>query len=135
LRGSRICCSPDSPAHAPQPATRGDEPAGEVLDIHGFGSSAAEREERISQVLVDVGLPGDKAYQNRWPHQLSGGQQQRIGIAMAFAMYPDVLILDEPTTGLDVSTQAVVLDTIRQMTVANDVAGLYITHDLAVIKD
>src|SRR5699024_8904863 len=49
--------------------------------------------------------------------------------------YPDVLILDEPTTGLDVSTQSVVLDTIRQMTVANNVAGLYITHDLAVIKD
>src|SRR5699024_12110053 len=54
---------------------------------------------------------------------------------LAFAMYPDVLILDEPTTGLDVSTQSVVLDTIRQMTVANNVAGLYITHDLAVIKD
>src|SRR5699024_9000517 len=83
----------------------------------------------------DVGLPGDKDYQKRWPHQLSGAQQQRIGIAMAFAMYPDVLILDEPTTGLVVSTQSVVLDTIRQMTVANNVAALYITHDLAVIKD
>ena len=107
----------------------------EVLDIHEFGYSDAERPTVSPQVLVDVGLPGDKAYQKRWPHQLSGGQQQRIGIAMAFAMYPDVLILDEPTTGLDVSTQSVVLDTIRQMTVANNVAGLYITHDLAVIKD
>ncbi|SDS24342.1 peptide/nickel transport system ATP-binding protein [Brevibacterium siliguriense] len=107
----------------------------EVLDIHGFGSSENERADRVAEVLVDVGLPGDKTYQKRWPHQLSGGQQQRIGIAMAFAMYPDVLILDEPTTGLDVSTQSVVLDTIRQMTVANNVAGLYITHDLAVIKD
>ncbi|MGO2942338.1 MAG: ABC transporter ATP-binding protein [Brevibacterium aurantiacum] len=135
LRGSRIAYIPQDPALSLNPAMRVGEQVREVLDIHKFGSSDAERAARVSAVLEDVGLPGDKAYQKRWPHQLSGGQQQRIGIAMAFAMYPDVLILDEPTTGLDVSTQAVVLDTIRQMTVANNVAGLYITHDLAVIKD
>ncbi|WP_226842220.1 ABC transporter ATP-binding protein [Brevibacterium sp. FME37] len=135
LRGSRIAYIPQDPALSLNPAMRVGEQIREVLDIHEFGANDAERTERVAAVLVDVGLPGDKAYQKRWPHQLSGGQQQRIGIAMAFAMYPDVLILDEPTTGLDVSTQAVVLDTIRQMTVANNVAGLYITHDLAVIKD
>nr|WP_240372676.1 ABC transporter ATP-binding protein [Brevibacterium zhoupengii] len=135
LRGSRIAYIPQDPALSLNPAMRVGEQIREVLDIHEFGNSEAERTERVAAVLVDVGLPGDKAYQKRWPHQLSGGQQQRIGIAMAFAMYPDVLILDEPTTGLDVSTQAVVLETIRQMTVANNVAGLYITHDLAVIKD
>ncbi|WP_209371703.1 ABC transporter ATP-binding protein [Brevibacterium renqingii] len=135
LRGSRIAYIPQDPALSLNPAMRVGEQIREVLDIHQFGSSEAERTERVAEVLVDVGLPGDKDYQKRWPHQLSGGQQQRIGIAMAFAMYPDVLILDEPTTGLDVSTQSVVLDTIRQMTVANNVAGLYITHDLAVIKD
>ncbi|MGC2942562.1 MULTISPECIES: ABC transporter ATP-binding protein [unclassified Brevibacterium] len=135
LRGSRIAYIPQDPALSLNPAMRVGEQIREVLDIHDFGSSERERTDRVAEVLVDVGLPGDKAYQKRWPHQLSGGQQQRIGIAMAFAMYPDVLILDEPTTGLDVSTQSVVLDTIRQMTVANNVAGLYITHDLAVIKD
>jgi peptide/nickel transport system ATP-binding protein len=86
-------------------------------------------------VLEDVGLPSSREYQHRWPHQLSGGQQQRIGIAMAFAMFPDVLVLDEPTTGLDVSTQAHVLDTIRDMTRKHDVASLYITHDLAVVAE
>ncbi|UZD61586.1 ABC transporter ATP-binding protein [Brevibacterium sp. JSBI002] len=135
LRGSRIAYIPQDPALSLNPAMRVGEQIREVLDIHDFGASDRERADRVSEVLVDVGLPGDRAYQRRWPHQLSGGQQQRIGIAMAFAMYPDVLILDEPTTGLDVSTQSVVLDTIRQMTVANNVAGLYITHDLAVIKD
>ncbi|GGC46729.1 ABC transporter ATP-binding protein [Brevibacterium sediminis] len=135
LRGSRIAYIPQDPALSLNPAMRVGEQIREVLDIHDFGASDRERTDRVAEVLVDVGLPGDRAYQKRWPHQLSGGQQQRIGIAMAFAMYPDVLILDEPTTGLDVSTQSVVLDTIRQMTVANNVAGLYITHDLAVIKD
>ena len=135
LRGHRVAYIPQDPALSLNPAIRVGEQIREVLDIHGFGSSEAERRARVAQTLEDVGLPSDRAYQRRWPHQLSGGQQQRIGIAMAFAMYPDVLILDEPTTGLDVSTQAHVLDTIRDMTRRHDVAGLYITHDLAVVAE
>ncbi len=135
LRGARVSYIPQDPALSLNPGMRVGEQISEVLDIHGFGSSAEERAERVRQVLREVGLPDDEAYQRRWPHQLSGGQQQRIGIAMAFAMYPDVLVLDEPTTGLDVATQAQVLDTIREMTVRNKVAGLYITHDLAVVAE
>lgn len=135
LRGARVSYIPQDPALSLNPGMRVGEQISEVLDIHGFGSSEEERAERVRSVLREVGLPDDEAYQRRWPHQLSGGQQQRIGIAMAFAMYPDVLVLDEPTTGLDVATQAQVLDTIREMTVRNKVAGLYITHDLAVVAE
>lgn len=135
LRGSRVAYIPQDPALSLNPAIRVGEQIREVLDIHGYGSSDKERSARVAQVLEEVGLPSTPAYQRRWPHQLSGGQQQRIGIAMAFAMTPDVLILDEPTTGLDVSTQSHVLDTIRMMTQQHDVASLYITHDLAVVAE
>ena len=135
LRGSRVAYIPQDPALSLNPAIRVGEQIREVLEVHAFGKSSAERSARVKDVLEDVGLPGTDEYQRRWPHQLSGGQQQRIGIAMAFAMFPDVLILDEPTTGLDVSTQAHVLDTIRDMTRRHDVASLYITHDLAVVAE
>ncbi|WP_052209865.1 ABC transporter ATP-binding protein [Kocuria sp. ZOR0020] len=135
MRGSRVAYIPQDPALSLNPAIRVGEQIREVLDIHGFGSTPPERKARVAEVLQDVGLPGTEAYQRRWPHELSGGQQQRIGIAMAFAMTPDVLILDEPTTGLDVSTQSHVLDTIRSMTRQHQVASLYITHDLAVVAE
>ena len=135
LRGERIAYIPQDPALSLNPAIRVGDQIREVLDIHGYGDSERERAARVAEVLEDVGLPSDREYQKRWPHQLSGGQQQRIGIAMAFAMFPDLLILDEPTTGLDVSTQAHVLDTIQQMTKRHGVAGIYITHDLAVVAD
>ncbi|MBK0422449.1 ABC transporter ATP-binding protein [Leucobacter sp. CSA2] len=135
LRGARVSYVPQDPALSLNPGIRVGQQIREVLDVHGFGDSEADRDERVRSVLREVGLPDTDAYQRRWPHQLSGGQQQRIGIAMAFAMYPDVIVLDEPTTGLDVTTQEQVLETIRDMTVKNRVAGLYITHDLAVVSE
>lgn len=132
LRGARVAYVPQDPALSLNPTMRIGAQIHEVLDIHGFDGDATER---VREVMRDVDLPDTDEYLARWPHQLSGGQQQRVGIAMAFAMYPDVLVLDEPTTGLDVSTQAHVLETVRSMTERNDVASLYITHDLAVVAE
>ncbi len=133
LRGGTIAYVPQDPALSLNGALRVGEQIHEVLRIHEFGRNGREREARVAEVLEEVGLPSTKKYQRRYPHQLSGGQQQRIGIAMAFACRPAVIILDEPTTGLDVATQDLVLKTVYQLTTKHDVAGLYITHDLAVV--
>ena len=133
LRGGVISYVPQDPALSLNPAMRIGDQILEVLQVQGHGSSDAERRARVTEVLAEVGLKNDDAYQRRYPHQLSGGQQQRVGIAMAFACRPSVIVLDEPTTGLDVTTQALVLQTIDQLAELHNVAGLYITHDLAVV--
>jgi oligopeptide/dipeptide ABC transporter ATP-binding protein len=83
--------------------------------------------------MREVALPDDAKYLRRYPHELSGGQQQRIGLAMAFACRPRVIVLDEPTTGLDVTTQAHVLGTVRELANLHGTAALYVSHDLAVV--
>ncbi|NMR28561.1 ABC transporter ATP-binding protein [Crystallibacter degradans] len=133
LRGGAISYVPQDPALSLNPAMRIGEQIMEVLRVHRYGDSDAERRGRAAEVLAEVGLENDRAYLGRYPHQLSGGQQQRVGIAMAFACRPAVMVLDEPTTGLDVTTQALVLQTIDQLAERHSVAGLYITHDLAVV--
>ncbi len=135
LRGGTVSYVPQDPALSLNPAMRIGEQILEVLRVHGDGDSDRERRARVSEVLAEVGLPGDTAYQRRYPHQLSGGQQQRVGIAMAFACRPAVIVLDEPTTGLDVTTQALVLRTVDSLTHRHGAAGLYITHDLAVVAE
>ncbi|WP_167133530.1 dipeptide ABC transporter ATP-binding protein [Paramicrobacterium chengjingii] len=133
LRGGTISYVPQDPALSLNPAMRIGEQILETLRVHDFGASEAARRERATEVLAEVGLQNDAAHQRRYPHQLSGGQQQRVGIAMAFACRPAVMVLDEPTTGLDVTTQALVLQTIDELAERHQVAGLYITHDLAVV--
>jgi peptide/nickel transport system ATP-binding protein len=135
LRGGRVSYVPQDPASALNPALRIGVQLREVLEAHDFGKSAAAREVRLAEMMAEVLLPGDADYLARYPHQLSGGQQQRVGLAMAFACRPSVLVLDEPTTGLDVTTQAHVLETVRDLTRRHGVAALYITHDLAVVAD
>ncbi len=135
VRGGRISYVPQDSSAALNPALRIGTQLMEILEVHGFGKSASDREERLAQMMSEVLLPSDKTFLRRYPHQLSGGQQQRVAIAMAFANRPKVIVLDEPTTALDVTTQAHVLETVRDLTRSYGVAALYITHDLAVVSN
>lgn len=135
IRGELVSYVPQDPASSLNPALRIGVQLMEVLEVHNFGGSSEARKARIKEMMAEVLLPTDDQYLERYPHQLSGGQQQRVGLAMAFACRPSVIVLDEPTTGLDVSTQEHVLKTIRQLTRDHGVAALYITHDLAVVAD
>jgi peptide/nickel transport system ATP-binding protein len=129
LRGGTVSYVPQDPASALNPALRIRTQLEETLAAHGQGN----REGRMREMLAEVLLPHDDAFLRRYPHQLSGGQQQRVGLAMAFACRPRVIVLDEPTTGLDVTTQAHVLGTVRDLCTAHGVAALYVSHDLAVV--
>ncbi len=135
VRGGTVSYVPQDPASSLNPALTIGTQLREVLDVHSFGSSDADRSARIVEMMEEVLLPTDADFLRRYPHQLSGGQQQRVGLAMAFACRPSVIVLDEPTTGLDVSTQAHVLATVRSLAQLHGVAALYITHDLAVVAD
>lgn len=135
IRGGLISYVPQDASAALNPALRIGTQLREVLEAHHFGTSAAEREERLSEMMAEVLLPADQAFLRRYPHQLSGGQQQRVAIAMALACRPKVIVFDEPTTALDVTTQAHVLETIRSLTRSYGVSALYVTHDLAVVAN
>ncbi len=135
VRGGGVTYVPQDPASSLNPALRLRTQLMEVLEVHHFGGSGAAREARLIEMMREVLLPDDADFLARYPHQLSGGQQQRVALAMSFACRPAVIVLDEPTTGLDVSTQAHVLTTVRSLAKAHGVAALYITHDLAVVAD
>ncbi|MDQ3086630.1 MAG: ABC transporter ATP-binding protein, partial [Actinomycetota bacterium] len=133
LRGKLVSYVPQDPGSALNPALRIGKQLEETLSEHGFGRSAGERRARIAETLDEVLLPSDDTFLRRYPHQLSGGQQQRVALAMAFANRPRVIVLDEPTTGLDVTTQAHVLATVRDLCLAHGVAAVYVSHDLSVV--
>ena len=135
MRGSLVTYVPQDPSSSLNPALRIGTQILEVLEHHGFGRNQRERHERVEEVMAEVALPGVPEFLRRYPHQLSGGQQQRVGLAMAFACRPAVIVLDEPTTGLDVSTQSHVLATVRDLCHQHGVAALYVTHDLAVVAN
>jgi peptide/nickel transport system ATP-binding protein len=133
-RGSVVAYVPQDPAAALNPVLRIGFQIREVLDVHDSGTPG-ERQARVREVLAEVALPDDDEFLRRYPHQLSGGQAQRVVIAMAFALRPKVLVLDEPTTGLDVTNQAHILATVRDLCQRHKVAAVYVTHDLAVVGE
>jgi peptide/nickel transport system ATP-binding protein len=131
LRGSVVSYVPQDPASSLNPALRIGIQLREVLQAHASGGE--DHDARIAEMMREVALPDDPKFLKRYPHELSGGQQQRVGLAMAFANRPRLIVLDEPTTGLDVTTQAHVLSTVRELATLHDVAALYVSHDLAVV--
>jgi peptide/nickel transport system ATP-binding protein len=133
-RGMKIAYVPQDPGAALNPAIRIGRQIVELHELHGIGT-AEERLERARAGLREVGLPDDDEFLARYPHQLSGGQVQRVALAMAFLPRPKVLVLDEPTTGLDVTTQGMVLRTMAELCRGYRVAALYVTHDLAVVAN
>jgi peptide/nickel transport system ATP-binding protein len=135
LRGSLVAYIPQDPGTALNPAMRLGEQLDEMLSVHLPQLNAAAREDRMGELLRDVALPDTPDFRRRYPHQVSGGQQQRLAIAMAFACRPRLIVLDEPTTGLDVTTQAHVLRTVRELCARHGVAALYVSHDLAVVAE
>jgi peptide/nickel transport system ATP-binding protein len=133
LRGRLISYVPQDPASALNPALRIGTQLREILETHNYGKNSEERRARVAEMMREVALPDTARFLRNYPHELSGGQQQRIGLAIAFACRPRVIVLDEPTTGLDVTTQAHVLGTVRELAAAHGVAALYVSHDLAVV--
>ncbi len=132
LRGSRIAYVAQSAAAAFNPAIRLENQILEVPLLHGLMSEPEARAWML-ELFAALRLPSPATFGKRYPHQVSGGQLQRAMIAMAMAGKPDVLVLDEPTTALDVTTQIEVLALLRDVIRRYGTAALYITHDLAVI--
>jgi len=132
LRGTRISYVAQSAAAAFNPAHRLLDQFAEGPVDHGV-MPRAKAKEKGRALYRSLDLPDPENIGERWPHQVSGGQLQRMMVAMAMSCGPDLIIFDEPTTALDVTTQIEVLKTIKEIVTDSNVAALYITHDLAVV--
>ena len=134
IRGSEISMIFQEPMTALNPVMSIGDQIDEVFRYH-VSMTKKERVEKAIELLVDVNLPDPTQIINAYPHELSGGQRQRAMIAMALALGPKILIADEPTTALDVTTQAQILDLIKDMQKGLDTGVLFITHDFGVVAD
>ncbi|MEX5597849.1 ABC transporter ATP-binding protein [Pseudophaeobacter sp. C1-32P7] len=134
LRAKRVAMIFQEPMTALNPVLRVGEQIEEVLNMH-TDLSAAEAKARTLDIMEQVHLPDVQRIYSAFPHQLSGGQRQRIMIAMALVLDPDLLIADEPTTALDVTTQQQILKLIAEMQERHGTAVLFITHDMGVVAE
>ncbi|MFU8883059.1 MAG: ABC transporter ATP-binding protein [Rhodobacterales bacterium] len=134
IRGKSISMIFQEPLSALNPLMRVGAQICEVFEAHGL-LTPAERMRRAVELLKEVGLPDPDKTVRAYPFQLSGGQRQRVMIAMALALEPEILIADEPTTALDVTTQAQILALIEDLRRKHDMAVIFITHDFGVVAD
>jgi peptide/nickel transport system ATP-binding protein len=132
IRGGQLALIPQNAGQALTPTQRIGRQISEALKLHSKVNDA-DRPARVIDLLTQVRLPDPAIVVNRYPHELSGGQQQRVAIAMALAGEPNALLLDEPTTGLDVTTQAHVLELLRDLAHETGTAMVYVSHDLGAI--
>ncbi|MGM0560735.1 MAG: ABC transporter ATP-binding protein [Pseudomonadota bacterium] len=134
MRARRMAMIFQEPMTALNPVMRVGDQIDEVLQIHA-DMSASDRKARVLDIMEQVHLPDVKRIYGSYPHQLSGGQRQRIMIAMALVLQPKLLIADEPTTALDVTTQAQILKLIAELQEKQGTAVLFITHDMGVVSE
>jgi len=133
IRGNRIAHVAQNPSVSLNPNLTVGEQIKETIELHqDVGSKEAT--ERVKRVLRQVNIPDPDRMRREYPHELSGGQQQRALLAIGLSCDPDLLILDEPTTGLDVTTQAKILDLIEELKTQADAGIILITHNLGVIS-
>ena len=132
IRGNEISMVFQEPMSSLNPVFRVQDQVAEVLELH-LRMSRREALERVESLLVEVGIPSARLRMRDYPHQMSGGMRQRVMIAMALACRPALLIADEPTTALDVTIQAQILDLMQELRENRRTAILLITHDLGVI--
>jgi peptide/nickel transport system ATP-binding protein len=133
LRGKQVSLVPQNPTTALSPGMRVGNQIAEAMKVHHHGGSRAAVSERVHELLRQVRLPQPVRTARMYPHQLSGGQQQRVTIAMALACEPKLIVLDEPTTGLDVTTQAQILELLAGLREELGLAMVYVTHNLGVV--
>lgn len=133
LRGKSISMVFQDPMTSLNPVMTVGAQIGEVIALHDHGLSKAQVEEKVGEILEMVGIPASR--QNEYPHQFSGGMKQRVVIAIAIACQPALLIADEPTTALDVTIQAQVINMMRDLRKKVETAVLFITHDLGLVAN